>query len=104
MPRFQAPHFEKNLERLEVFEELADEAAGVPPAILALNWVLNQGRHIHIIPGTTKLEHLRQNVETDAFDFPQENLRRAGEIFNQKTVSGPRYPAAVQVEVDTEEF
>jgi aryl-alcohol dehydrogenase-like predicted oxidoreductase len=104
MPRFQAPNFENNLRRLEVFETLADEAAGVPPAILALNWVLNQGRHIHIVPGTTKLEHLRQNVETDAFDFPEDILQRAGEIFNQRTVSGPRYPAAVQVEIDTEEF
>jgi hypothetical protein len=101
MPRFQAPNFEENLRRLEVFEELA---AGVQPAILALNWVLNQGRHIHIIPGTTKLEHLRQNVETDAFDFPEDDLRRAGEIFNQTTVSGPRYAAAVQAEIDTEEF
>jgi aryl-alcohol dehydrogenase-like predicted oxidoreductase len=104
MPRFQAPNFEENLRRLEVFEKLADEAAGVPPALLALNWVLNQGPHIHIIPGTTKLEHLRQNVETDSFDFPEDVLKRAGQIFNQRTVSGPRYPAAVQVEIDTEEF
>jgi aryl-alcohol dehydrogenase-like predicted oxidoreductase len=104
MPRFQAPYFEKNLQRLVTFEALADEAAGVPPSVLALNWVLNQGRHIHIIPGTTKLEHLWQNVEADAFDFPEDVLRRAGEIFNQGTVSGPRYPAGVQAEVDTEEF
>lgn len=103
MPRFQAPNFDRNVELLRAFEALADKC-GVPPAILALNWVLSQGRRIHIIPGTTKLEHLRQNVEVDAFDFPEEDLRRAGEIFNQKTVSGPRYPAAVQVEIDTEEF
>jgi aryl-alcohol dehydrogenase-like predicted oxidoreductase len=103
MPRFQAPNFDKNIELLRAFEALA-EKAGVPLAVLALNWVLSQGRHIHITPGTTKLEHLRQNLETDAFDFPEDVLRRAGEIFNQWTVSGPRYPAAAQTEVDTEEF
>jgi len=104
MPRFQAPHFAKNLERLEALEALADEAASIPPSILALNWVLAQGRHIHIIPGTTRLEHLEQNIEADAFDFPPEILRRAGLIFNRTTVSGPRYAAAVQAEIDTEEF
>jgi aryl-alcohol dehydrogenase-like predicted oxidoreductase len=103
MPRFQPPHFAANAERLKAFARLADEA-GVPPAILALNWVIGRGEHVHVIPGTTNIEHLIQNIDAEAFDFPLRDLREAEDLFNHRTVSGPRYAPAIQAEVDTEEF
>ena len=31
-------------------------------------------------------------------------MTKLDELINQETVAGPRYPAGVQVEIDTEEF
>ncbi|HEV7694182.1 MAG TPA: aldo/keto reductase [Hyphomonadaceae bacterium] len=101
MPRFQQPHFARNLERLEQFRELAHD---LPPCILALNWVLSRGPHVHVIPGTTSLRHLEVNLEAEAYDFPPEILRKAERIFDRHAISGPRYAPGVQAEVDTEEY
>lgn len=101
MPRFQGENFQANLKLLAAFRGLAAEA-GCTPAQLALAWVLAQGPHIVPIPGTAKIEHMRENF-VQAQVSP-DLLRRAGELINQNTVHGPRYPAAMQGQVGTEEF
>ena len=103
MPRFWPPHLAKNLELRARFQKLARDA-GVPASILALNWVIGRGEHVHVIPGTTSLEHLQQNIDAEAFDFPPDVLVSAELLFNQRTVSGPRYSPAAQASVDTEDF
>jgi aryl-alcohol dehydrogenase-like predicted oxidoreductase len=103
MPRFAPPHFENNLQLRARFLDLARDA-GVPASILALNWVIGRGEHVHVIPGTTSLEHLKQNIDAEAFDVPPDILTAAELLFNQRTVSGPRYSPAAQSTVGTEEF
>ncbi|WP_028310846.1 aldo/keto reductase [Derxia gummosa] len=102
MPRFAPDNYAANLRLLEAFEALAAQA-GVTPAQLALAWLLAQGDHIIPIPGTTSLAHLADNLAAADLDLPAEVLARAGELINAGNVVGPRYPAAVQVEIDTEE-
>jgi aryl-alcohol dehydrogenase-like predicted oxidoreductase len=101
MPRFKSPNFEKNMELFHEFVELA-KAAEVTPAQLSLSWVLSQSENIHVIPGTTSISHLEENMKSTPISA--DILQKAGAIFNQSTVHGPRYPAAVQAEIDTEEF
>jgi aryl-alcohol dehydrogenase-like predicted oxidoreductase len=103
MPRFQAPHFERNRELLKKFMELA-ELAGCSIAQLALAWLLTRGEHIIAIPGTTSIAHLEANMEAARLNPDPDLLDRAGALINQHTVSGPRYPEAMQRGIDTEEF
>lgn len=103
MPRFEPDTYAANLAVLEPFRALAADA-GVPPGQLALAWVLAQGEHVVPIPGTTDLGHLAENVAAADLVVGADVLERAGQIVNQSTVVGPRYNAATQREIDTEEF
>jgi aryl-alcohol dehydrogenase-like predicted oxidoreductase len=103
MPRFQEPHFSRNLRWLPKYRQIAD-AAGCTPAQLALAWVLRQGEHVHAIPGTTSVVHLVENVGASTVAMSDDIATELDALINPETVSGPRYPAATQAEIDTEEF
>lgn len=103
MPRFQEPHFSKNLGLLGDFRELA-ASAGCTPAQLAIAWVLGKGDFVHVIPGTTSPQHLVEDYDALNISLPQPVIAAAERLINNDTVSGARYPAATQAEIDTEEF
>jgi aryl-alcohol dehydrogenase-like predicted oxidoreductase len=103
MPRFAPETYAQNLALLPAYEALAAEA-GCTPAQLALAWLLAQGEHVIPIPGTTRLDHLRENMDALVLNLPPDVLARAGALINQQTVVGNRYPPGSQVEVDTETF
>ena len=103
MPRFQEPHFSKNAELLTAYRAIAQEA-GCTPAQLALAWLLERAPHIHVIPGTTSVDHLRENLAAAEVPLSSRVLAALEELINSETVSGPRYNAATQAEIDTEEI
>jgi aryl-alcohol dehydrogenase-like predicted oxidoreductase len=104
MPRFIEPaHWAVNLKLREGFVALAAEV-GITPAQLALAWLLAQGDDIVPIPGTTRLDHLLDDLGAARLTLPASVLERAGALINQRTVSGPRYSAQATSEVDTETF
>jgi len=103
MPRFQAPNFDRNVTLLTRFREIA-VSAEVTPAQVALAWVLHQAPHIHVIPGTTSPSHLEEDFGALDVDLSDPVLQALDELINEETVSGPRYAAATQAEIDTEEF
>jgi aryl-alcohol dehydrogenase-like predicted oxidoreductase len=103
MPRFDAQHYPANLKLLEPYAVIAEEL-GCSPGQLALAWLLAQGEHIIPIPGTGKLDHLAENAAAAEVKLDAETAARVGAIINQHTVSGARYNAANQSDVDTEEF
>lgn len=103
MPRFQEPHFSKNRRLLPGFRSIAADV-GCTPAQLALSWVLQQGSHVHVIPGTTSVNHLVEDWGALGVELSEAVIERVECLVNQKTVSGTRYPAATQAEIDTEEF
>jgi hypothetical protein len=103
MPRFEPANYAANLKLLDSLQALAGEA-GCTMVQLALAWLLAQGDHIVPIPGTTNLAHLDENLGADAATLSPEVLQRAGALVNQHTVTGARYNATTQTEVDTEEF
>jgi aryl-alcohol dehydrogenase-like predicted oxidoreductase len=71
---------------------------------LALAWLQAQGDHIVPIPGTTSIAHLEENLGADAVTVSPAVLQRAGALINRNTVTGARYNASSQTEVDTEEL
>ena len=103
MPRFQSDAWEANLKLLDGFAALA-RRAGCSMAQLALAWALAKRPFITPIPGTTRLDHLRENAGAAGVDLAREVLDGVDALINLNTVRGPRYPATTQPEIDTEEF
>jgi diketogulonate reductase-like aldo/keto reductase len=66
--------------------------------------VLRRGEHVLAIPGTTRLEHLRENVGAAALRMSPKISAQAEALFGPGRVVGGRYSAASQGEVDTEQF
>jgi aryl-alcohol dehydrogenase-like predicted oxidoreductase len=103
MPRFSPEHHAANLKLLAPYEAIARDA-GCTPAQLSLAWLLGRGEHVIPIPGTTNIAHLRENLGAVDVRLSAEAIARLDVLINQRTVSGARYSAASQAEVDTEEF
>ncbi len=103
MPRFSAENYPANLQLRDQLQTLADEA-GCTAAQLGLAWLLAQSDHILPIPGTTHPQHLADNIAAADLNIAADVLQQAGELINQHSVKGARYPAATQTEIDTEEF
>ena len=102
MPRFNDDDaFARNLKWFTAFEARA-QRAGLTPAQLSLAWVLSRGDHVHVIPGTTRIDHLRENMATPAVSA--DILAEAEDIVSARNVVGGRYSTTSQAEVDTEEF
>jgi aryl-alcohol dehydrogenase-like predicted oxidoreductase len=102
MPRFSEPHFSINVQLLAPFRRLAGEA-GCTPAQLALAWLLHKAPHVIPIPGTTSIAHLEENTGASLVRLDSELLTRLEALINPETVSGARYNAATQSEIDTEQ-
>jgi len=90
-PRFQGENFPKNLALVEKVSEIARDK-GVKPAQLALAWVLSRGEDIVPIPGTTRREHLEENLVALDVELSAEELERIDEVAPKGAASGTRYP------------
>ena len=91
-PRFQDPNFQRNQQLLLTIEELAEEKK-CAPSQLALAWCLAQGEDVVPIPGTKKVQYLRENVKAVDIRLTAEDLRRINEAFPPGVAAGERYPA-----------
>ncbi|UVO53393.1 aldo/keto reductase [Sphingomonas sp. SUN039] len=102
-PRFKGENWTNNLAQIDAFGAVAT-GVGVTPAQLALGWVLAKGDHIVAIPGTANIAHLEENIARGDWRPDAATITRIDALINQTTVAGPRYPAAAQAAIDTEEF
>ncbi len=103
MPRFEPDNFAANLKLLPGYRALAAEA-GCTPAQLALAWLLHKGQDIIPIPGTTKVEHLLEDLKAVDVKLSPDLIARLEAHINDQTVVGNRYNAQSRAEVDTEEL
>ncbi len=103
MPRFSQENLNANLQWWPQLKAFADQA-GCTPNQLAIAWVLAQGDHIHAIPGTRSTAHLQENLAAEHIKLAPELLRQITEFFHPSRISGERYNATSQSEVDTEQF
>jgi aryl-alcohol dehydrogenase-like predicted oxidoreductase len=103
MPRFQGEHFVRNLKLLDPLAEIARKQ-GCTMGQLALAWLLAQGEDIIPIPGTTRIEHLEENIGALDVQLSPETIARLDALINPRTVSGARYNAATLEEIDTEDI
>jgi aryl-alcohol dehydrogenase-like predicted oxidoreductase len=103
MPRFQPANYAANLRLLDGVAEVA-RAAGCTLAQLALAWLLARGPNIVPIPGTRSAAHLAEDLGAAAVTLSPEAMQRLDVLINPRTVVGPRYDAAAQADIDTEDF
>jgi aryl-alcohol dehydrogenase-like predicted oxidoreductase len=90
MPRFQQPHYDFNMARIEVFKNYAHER-GWTPAALALAWVLHRGDHIIPIPGKRTPEHLLENVGATHIKLSETDLAEIDDVLPPGWAHGNRY-------------
>lgn len=103
MPRFQPECFTQNLGLMPSYQALAQEAGCTPPQ-LALAWLLAKGDDIIPIPGTTRIDHLEEDLAAAAVRLDAGLVRRLDALINERTVAGDRYNATNRPEIDTERF
>ena len=103
MPRFHKENYDKNMALFAKYKVIADNV-GCTPAQLAIAWTLAKAPHIIPIPGTRHTDYVVENFGTMDVTLDEATVSALDELINQDTVAGPRYPAGVQVEIDTEEF
>lgn len=102
-PRFQDDNWKKNRWLVSQFGQIA-KRENLTPAQLSLAWVLAQGEHVHVIPGTASIAHLEENLNTLKKVVAPSVLNEISMLINHETVSGHRYPEAMRKAIDTEEF
>jgi hypothetical protein len=71
---------------------------------LAIAWLLHKAPHILPIPGTSRVDHLLDDLGADAVSLSHEVMARLEALINEKTVAGNRYNEQANREVDTEVF
>ena len=103
MPRFQPEQAKLNQQLLSHLSDMS-LALNCNMAQLSLAWLLHQGNHVIPIPGTTQLSHLTENMSASEISLNDKQLALLDKVFDNSQISGPRYPTATQVEIDTEEF
>jgi aryl-alcohol dehydrogenase-like predicted oxidoreductase len=103
MPRFQGNNWTANTALLAPYRAVAREL-GCTPAQLALAWLLQRAPHILPIPGTTSITHLEENAGASSVMLDAATMQRLDQLINARTVSGPRYVASTQAEIDTEDI
>jgi aryl-alcohol dehydrogenase-like predicted oxidoreductase len=87
-PRFQGENFQKNLNLVGRVEQLAKEK-GSTPAQLALAWLLSRGEDIIPIPGSTRIERVRENAGATNVHLSADDIRSLDAL--APTVAGQRY-------------
>ncbi len=98
-PRLQKENLKKNLEIVNMLEELAKEK-GCTPAQLALAWVLTQGDDIVPIPGTKRVKYLEENVGAANIKLTPDDLKRINDTILNKPVAGDRYKPEMMQTID----
>lgn len=90
LPRFQADAVQVNRAMSDLVAVLA-KRAGCSPAQLAIAWLLARGKNIVPIPGSRRLEHLRDNAGAAAVQLDRASLAEIDTLFARLPVVGARY-------------
>ena len=77
-PYMSKDNLADNLIIIKEIEELAKEK-GATIAQLSLAWVMNQGYDVFPIPGTTKIQHLEENIAAADVTLTKEELSKISE-------------------------
>lgn len=95
IPRFKPENLEVNQDLLELIKDIAAKK-NATTAQIALAWVLAQKPWIVPIPGTKKLERLKENLGAQDIEFSAQELAEINEALSKINIAGERYPEEVE--------
>ena len=98
VPRFSPDARKANQGLVELLASIAGTKRATP-AQIALAWLLAQKPWIVPIPGTTKVNRLKENVRAAAIELSVEDLHKIGDALSRIKVQGDRYPAHLAARV-----
>ena len=99
VPRFRAENLAAN-QALADFVRAEAERKGTTPARFALGWLLAQKPWIVPIPGARRAAHLADNLGGAGVAFAPDELARIRAVLDGIAISGDRYPASNQSNID----
>lgn len=86
MPQFTAEGIDRNRELLELLNRIAEEKQATP-AQISLAWMMEKKPYLVPIPGTRKLERLRENAGADRICLTPEELASIDGALNYMEMS-----------------
>jgi len=95
LPKFRPENMKANYSLVEVVTSFA-ERKKVPPAQIALAWLLAKKSWIVPIPGTTKLDRLKENLGAVEVEFSSDELRELDDASAKVKLQGERYSPVQQ--------
>ncbi len=99
MPRFQGDNLAHNLSLMTRIESIAGERK-VSPAQLALAWVLSRGNDIVPIPGSRRIERVRENLAALPVKLSAKDLEALDRAAPPGAAAGDRYGAAMMATLE----
>lgn len=90
LPRFSDENFDKNVKLVDQINKIAEQK-NTKPGYVTLAWVIAKSPVILPIPGTSKLENLKDNIAASKTHLTQEEIKSIDDIVNSFEVSGKRY-------------
>jgi aryl-alcohol dehydrogenase-like predicted oxidoreductase len=98
-PRFSAEHRKQNIALVEAISSIAAER-GVTSSQLAIAWVLAQKPWIVPIPGTRRIERLRENLAAGNIHLTADELARIRTLIESVVIAGDRYAPSAMAMLD----
>ena len=95
MPRFSKENFPKNIQLAETLSLIAKKK-GCTASQLTLTWILSQGEDFIVIPGTSKIKNLEENVAAAQIKLTKEEEQEIRTACEKADVVGGRYPEAAK--------
>jgi len=95
LPRFRAEALAANQSLVEVLRRIA-AGMGATPAQIALAWLLAQRPWIVPIPGSTRLERIRENIGAASLALSAEDAAAISAAVAAVPVEGARYPESIE--------
>lgn len=92
IPRFQPENLQHNVTLVEYVEELARQKE-TTPARIAIGWLLAQKPWIVPIPGTKRIERIKENIGGADLHFTAEELADIRRHLDNIEIIGARYSA-----------
>jgi aryl-alcohol dehydrogenase-like predicted oxidoreductase len=95
VPRFTSEARKANQALVDLLRKIAVQKQATP-AQIALAWLIAQKPWIVPIPGTTKMERLRENLGAVAVELTDADLHQIDDAASTITIEGARYPDALE--------
>ena len=91
IPRFSKENFPKNLKLVNELKAIA-KRKGCTTGQLTLAWILAQGNDFFVIPGTSKIKNLEENVGATQVMLSRGEIQEIREACERADTVGERYP------------